>query len=164
MPNMGIKIMNAITFAAKVKESFLKYFPNGFISASKFTFGGGIYFNANLISDTDDLSGGYRENDIISLSFGIHDNFKYYTEEEIQGKLVIEFSQNSFSTKPEPGSYMAMGRVKIPVRKITAEPEKALVSLDKYFKKAAELIKAEALNNNLYNQDRIPEKYLNSIK
>src|SRR5205823_8189399 len=119
----GYKIMNSIQFAAKVKESFLKYFPNGFLGSSQYQLGGGIHFTAGLISDTADLSSGYRANDIISLSFGIHDNLKYNTEDEIQGKIIIEFTQHSFSTKPEPGSYMAMGRVKIPARKINNTPE-----------------------------------------
>ncbi|WNA15703.1 hypothetical protein XaC1_60 [Xanthomonas phage XaC1] len=156
--------MNAIQFAAKVKESFLKYFPNGFLGSSKYQLGGGIHFTAGLVSNANDISSGYRVNDIISLSFGIHDNVKYNTEEEIQGKIVIEFVQNSFSTKPEPGSYMAMGRVKIPARKINNTPEKAIESLDKVFQKTAELIKAEVLKNNLYRQENINEKYLNSIK
>lgn len=152
--------MNSIQFAAKVKESFLKYFPYGFLVSSQYSLGGGIHFTAGLIADSTD----YRANDIISLSFGIHDNVKYNTEEEIQGKIVIVFSQHSFSTKPEPGSYLAMGRVKIPARKINNTPEKAIDSLDKLFQKTAELIKAEVLKNNLYSQENIKEKYLNSIK
>lgn len=152
--------MNAVQFETKVKETFLKYFPNGFIGANKFALNGGMYWKAGLIGNTKDCSSGYRENDPLQITFGIHDNIKYQSESEIQGKLVLEFMSATFYTKPEPGSYLAMQRNKVPSRKINNIPEKVLSTLDKYFKETKELIKIQADNNNIYGQERIPEKYL----
>lgn len=151
--------MNAIEFNSKVKETFKKYFPNGYIASFKYTLGGGIYWKAGLIQDAKDCSGGYRENDLLLLTFSTH-NIAYDSEQDINKKIAVEFLQAAFYTMPEPGSYMAMQRNKVPSRKINNVPEKVLVTLDKYFKETRDLIKAQIDNNNLYHQESIPKKYL----
>jgi len=158
---MGIYKMNAVQFTAKVKESFLKYFPNGFIGSHSYSLGDkGIYFKAGLIGDVKDCFHGYRENDPLQITFGIYDNIKNNSETEIDGKLIVEFQAAVFYTKPDEGSYLAMQRNKVPSRKINNVPEKVLVTLDKYFKEARDSMKVQMDNNNIYGQERIPEKYL----
>lgn len=156
----GNKIMNAITFNAKVKETFLKYFPNGYIGSFGYTFGGGLYWKAGLIRDVKDCSGGYRENDVLQLTFGIEKNFKRETPEEIEGKIVVEFQSAVFYTEPDAGSYLAMQRNKVPSRKINNVPEKVLETLDKYFNETRDLMKVQIENNKIYGQARIPQQYL----
>lgn len=151
--------MNAVDFDKKVKETFLKYFPNGFITSTRYALGGGIHWTTGLIGEDKDIVSFIRKNDVLQLSFGIHDNVQYGSTEEIQGKIVVEFAHNNFKTLPDQPHY-AMKSTKIPVRKINNTPEKVIVALDKYFKLTLEMIKAEAANNNLHGQDRIPKKYL----
>lgn len=152
--------MNAVDLDKKVKETFLKYFPNGFIGSSSYAMNGGMYWKAGLIGDVKDCSGGYRANDILTYTFGIHKDGIYDSTEEIQGKVIVEFVENSFVTKPPEGSYLAMGRIKVPSRKINNTPEKVLKILDKYFSECRDMIKEQIENKNLYSQERIPMKYL----
>lgn len=152
--------MNAVELDSKIKETFKKYFPNGFIGSSSYAMNGGMYWKAGLIGDVKDCSGGYRVNDILTYTFGIHHDGLYDSTDEIKGKLIVEFIENSFVTNPEPGSYLAMGRIKVPGRKITNTPEKILKVLDKYFSECRDMIKVQIENNNLYYQERIPKKYL----
>lgn len=151
--------MNAQQFTAKVLENFKKHFPNGYANASKFSLGGGVYFSFGLIGNIEDVENKIRQNDNLSLSLEIHENFKFDTTEEIEGKIVIESNRSFFSVKPV-NNYFAMSSVKIPFRKINNTPEKALISIEKHFIKAKELIKAEIEIENLYGQHSIDKKYL----
>jgi hypothetical protein len=151
--------MNAIDFNKAVSASFAKYFPNGFIYPSKLPLGGGTHFRAGIIGKIEDQANKIRDNDPLTVRFMLHD-MPFNGEADLgSGKLEIEFNGSSLSTRPD-SPYMAMGREKIPCRKINNTPEKALAALDKYFAKIHEVVKAQAAANNLYNQESIKEEYL----
>lgn len=151
--------MNAIDFQNAVLNTFKKHFPNGYANASKYPLGGGVHFSFGLIGKKDDLPNGYRENDHLRLSFGIHENFTFNSNDNIEHKLVIEVQSNTISVKPT-SKYYAMSSVKLPVRKITDTPEGIIKKLDKAFAKCADTIRKEIANNNLYNQEEIDPMYL----
>lgn len=148
--------MNAIQFTVAVQSAFMKQFPNGWILASKYCIGGGIHFKAGLLPEENANLG--RANDVMRMQFGIHDNFEYGTETEIDGKIVIEFQSSGLNTLPDNPHY-AMGTAKIASRKINNTPEKAIDALVKYFAKAREVVNTERDNNNIYGQDRHAAKY-----
>jgi hypothetical protein len=151
--------MNAAQFVEDVKATFHKYFPNGYSHASKYCLGGGVHFNFGLIGDLNDVSSRIRENDVMKISFGIHDNIIFGSEIDIEGKLIVEFSSAVVKVLPKE-KYYAMSNEKIAVRKINNTPEKIIAKLDQYFKEALAIVQREAGCNNIYSQDRIPVKYL----
>lgn len=151
--------MNALEFKESAIATFKKYFPNGYVSCTKYQLGGGIGMSFGLISNLDDTTNKIRENDNLRISMGIHENFSFDSTEEIQGKIVLEFNSSSLSGLPE-NQYFAMSNIKIPSRKINNTPEKVLQALDKYFVKARDIVRAERDANNIYAQERIPAKYL----
>lgn len=153
--------MQAIQFAEQVKATFHKHFPNGYINISKLPVGGeGVMIAAGMIGEIEDVTNRIRHNDPLTLRMFIHDGFILQDGFELgDSKLEIEIDGNSLSIKPTE-RHMAMGREKIPARKINNTPEKALVALDKLFAKAKEIVTTQAAANNIYGQDRIPPKYL----
>lgn len=152
--------MTALELQTSIREAFLKYFPNGYISCSELAFGStGAFWFCGLVSDINDVSSKIRMNDHLQITFSISDNFVKDSNTEIDNKLVVEFSRASISTLPIH-AYCAMHHDKIAVRKINNTPQKVLIQLDKYFMKARDQIKVHISNNNLYYQDRIPSKYL----
>lgn len=152
--------MQAIQFAEQVKATFHKHFPNGYINISSFFDRKGACIKAGLISDIADQPHNIRDNDPMRLVLAIHENIILQDGFELgDSKLLIEIDGNSLSIKPTE-RHMAMGREKIPARKINNTPEKALVALDKLFAKAKEIVTTQAAANNIYGQDRIPAKYL----
>lgn len=173
--------MQAIQFSVQMKAIFKKHFPNGYINVSKLALGGkGVMIVAGMIGDIEDVANRIRQNDPLTLRMFIHDGFVIpngfslsndlpqdfdhddsFTQEVygLGDKLVIEIDGNSLAIKPTE-RHMAMGREKIPARKINNTPEKALVALDKLFAKAKEIVTTQAAANNIYGQDRIPPKYL----
>lgn len=148
--------MNAIQFTAAVQNAFMQQFPNGWIVAKKYCIGGGIYFRAGLLPEENSNLG--RMNDVLRMDFGIHDNFQYGTETEIDGKIVIEFQSSGLNTLPD-NPYYAMGTAKIASRKINNTPENAVAALVKYFAKAREVVNTERDNNNIYGQANHDAKY-----
>ncbi|EKP0311749.1 hypothetical protein JE959_001775 [Aeromonas veronii] len=151
--------MNAIDFNKAITASFAKYFPNGFIYPSKLPLGGGTHFRAGIIGKQEDQANSIRDNDPLTVRFAIHE-MPFNGEADLgNDKLVIEFNGSSLSTLPD-SPYLAMGREKIPCRKINNTPEKALAALDKYFAKVHEVVKAQAETNNIYNQQNIKAEYL----
>jgi hypothetical protein len=153
--------MQTIQFAEQMKAIFQKHFPNGYINISKLALGGkGVMISAGMIGDIKDVTNGIRHNDPLTLRMFIHDGFVLQEGFELgDSKLVIEIDGNSLAIKPTE-RHMAMGREKIPARKINNTPEKALVALDKLFAKAKEIVTTQAAANNIYGQDLIPAKYL----
>lgn len=155
--------MNTKQFAEQVEQSFKRYFPNGYFFYNSGCLGNeSIYFKCGMIKDIKDQPNQIRDNDKLHLSLWIFDNVNLKDDSfDISNtKLVIEDRHGACVYTNPPNSYYAMGRTKIPFRKMTNTPDKLLVLLDKFFKKARDIIKIEIDNNNLYNQKDIPQKYL----
>ena len=137
----------------QLQTSFLNYFPNGYfrIQHSK-RFGNSIIISLGLIRDQKDVSSNIRENDPMFTNIFLHYN-------EATGIFEVGSSSSGLSINPEPGSHMAMGTVKNPVRKFKTDNQAVIVKkLDQYFAKYKEIVKANW--DNIYGVNRIDPKYM----
>ncbi len=151
--------MNAKQFQDKVRESYAKHFPNGRVSISPLALGGGTAIFCYLIGDINDTSGKISHNDPMTFRAYIHDNFKYSDESTELENVVVEFDGSYISVIPDNAMYYCKSH-KVPVRKINAAPEKALTTLDKYFKKLKDTVTVLAKEDKIIDQACIPAKYL----
>ncbi len=151
--------MKANEFEDKVRETFLKYFPNGYIRLSKNTLGGGLHISCGLIANIDDVTANIRHNDPLSISIFIHDNYLFNDTERELDMLVMEFDHSHVSVIPD-NPHMYCQSHKIPFRKISANANKALLNLDKYFSRAKDIVTEMAAANRIIKQDSIDSKYL----
>lgn len=151
--------MKAKSFQEQVKALFLKQFPNGYINISKLALGGGINIRCGLIGDKNDVANQIRENDPMSISIFIHDNFVFNDEEVELGELVLEFKSSRIDVRTDE-QYFYCKSHKIPARKIKANPEKALSRLDTYFGRCKAIVTEQASQNNIIKQENIDPKYL----
>lgn len=151
--------MKANEFEQKVKESFLKYFPNGHIRLSKLALGGGLHIACGLIANVKEITAVIRQNDPLNISIFIHDNYVFNDSETDLENVVLEFDNSHISVLPDNPHLYSQSH-KIPARKINAAPEKALVNLDKYFKRAKDVVSEQAALNRIIKQDSIDPKYL----
>lgn len=151
--------MKAIEFQAKVRETFLKYFPNGYIHVSKLAIGGGCSIFCGLIGNIEDVIGKIRLNDPMTIRAYIHDNFSFNDDMVELDNVVIEFDGAWLSVLPDnPHNYCQSH--KVPARKINASPEKALVNLSKLFERMKAVVTEQAALNRIIKQDTINPKYL----
>lgn len=151
--------MKAIEFEQKVRESFLKYFPNGHIRLSKLALGGGLHIACGLIANVKEITAVIRENDPLNVSIFIHDNYIFNDSEKDLENVVLEFDNSHISVIPD-NPHMYSQSHKIAARKINAGPEKALINLDKYFKRVKDVVTEQAALNRIIKQDTIDSKYL----
>lgn len=151
--------MKANEFEQKVRESFLKYFPNGYIRLSKLALGGGLHISCGLIANVKEITATIRENDPLNVSIFIHDNYVFNDSETDLDNVVLEFDNSHVKVLPVI-PHMYSHSHKIAARKINAAPEKALVNLDKYFKRVKDVVTEQAALNNIIKQDTIDPKYL----
>lgn len=150
--------MKAKEFQDKARETFLKYFPNGYFRASGLCLGGGVHLAGGLIASATVHTPVIRSNDPLNISIFIHDGIKYNDEETDLGDLVLEFDHSTVSVNPDNPNFYAQSH-KIKARKIKGDPVKVLAALDKYYKRAKEEVQEQAALNRIKNQDQIDSKY-----
>ena len=132
-------------------STFKSVFPNGYINVSKGCLGGeSLYVTIGLIGKTEDCAYNIRHNDPMMIQF-------------VVTGIVLELGIGGAGiyTKPEVGSYLAMGKVKFPFRKIKGKDETDMLNKWALFLNKA---KAEVLNqvnaNNLIDQEKIKPEYI----
>ena len=141
-------IETAQEFVPMIEKTIKKHFPKSFIAVSfknHLTSHIGITFT---VGSKSDWSNGIWQNDISATSMII---FNFEESGDIKNKLQLDPNMaGSFLVKPDEGSYMAYGRVKVPIRKKTGTPEQILKSIDKYF---SDLKKALKANKDKFHPD-----------
>ena len=149
--------MKPSDFVNAVKAEFYAVFPNGWIRESRWAIGHeGVCFQAGLLP-AENINLGHA-NDVLRIMIAIHDGIVLNSEEDMADKIVISFSQSSLSVLP-PNAYFAMGSCKIPNRKTTATPEKAVAALAKYFARARDIVSEQRDAKQIYGQDKHDQKY-----
>ncbi len=73
------------------------------------------------------------------------------------GTYTLEKKSSTIDVNPEEGSYMAMGRIKIPYRKTTGDAKKVLAAFERFLKKAKKLLQDN--DANIYER----ENYSNDL-
>lgn len=131
--------------------AFKTVFPNGYINVSNGVLGGeSLYVTIGLIANRDDCSNRIRENDPMLSNFVVTGTV---IESGLRG--------SSLSTKPQAGSYLAMGRVRFAFRKIKGKDEADMIAKWLKFLNAAKHdVIVERNANNIYNQENIKSEYL----
>jgi hypothetical protein len=136
------KVMTVDEFIKKLESVAKKHFPKSYINirATK-NLGSSIDFTFALGKDKSQWNMGIIHNDPLhhlfhigwnSFAEGVFIKDKIEADKNIGGSLTI---------KPEAGSHMAFGRVKIGWRKKTAPPDKLIQHFDNYFKKMKQVLK-----------------------
>lgn len=101
-----------------------------------------------LIGNVRELPSGIAGNDPFGAGFMIFRDPKGF---------VVESPRSNLNVEPEEGSYMAMGSVKIPFRKVRGDEKKILKAFDRWADKAITTIKKE--EKNIYQRDKYSDKY-----
>lgn len=137
-----------------IVSEFEKVFPNGFIKAY-YRRGLGkenyISLAIGMIGDKSDQASQIIDNDPMLHKFMIyiHDD-DTYTAKLIQG--------SGFYVNPEPGSYLAMTRHKVPYRQSKGDSKRILKAMKRHFGRLkTELGKIES---NLFGRERIKDIYV----
>jgi len=124
---------NANNVALEIESTIKRHFPKSYVRA-KFEKGltASIYIMFTL-GDRNQYVNNIADNDIALVKAHI---WNFNDDGSFDGKLEFEASQGGgIYVKPEEGSYMAMGRVKIGLRKKTGTPEQIIKHIDSYFGK-----------------------------
>jgi hypothetical protein len=151
--------MTVDEFVKKLEATIKKIFPKSYIQiyASK-NLGASITFRFALGKDKSEWVNGIIQNDPLFHTWMI--GWNSFTEGHfIKDKIEADMSVGgTLKIKPEEGSYMAFGRVKIGWRKKTDTPDKIIKHFDNYFKKVKQTLKS--------NKDNLPDedKRLNKNK
>lgn len=146
------------SFALKLEESIREIFPLSHVDAVQLKLTGDPFISIrfSLGKDASEYINGYFENDDFTHRItidGVSSEFSLIKG----GKLDVSSSCNSFSVKPEPGSYLAFGRVKTGWRNFKTDSEdKAVKKIVDYFKNMKQLISE--------NVDKLTENSKNLIK
>lgn len=130
-------INNANDLAKELEKEILHIFPHSYVDAE---FSSHLYpsiiLRFALGKDKHEWNHGYIENDparmIINISAVRESNID--KEGNILGPLEVTNDFSRFYIKPPEGSYLAMGKIKIPFRKLTTDNlDKIIEYLKKYF-------------------------------
>ena len=145
-------------FLNQIEGSYSKYFTNSKCSARLYKgLGRSIVIDCYLANNLNEVANRIAENDMLSISFWIHNLPKDADlETELPEDAVITNSDKSYVIKPD-NTYMAYGRKTLSYRK-TAGSAKIIKSLDKFFSNLNKSLK-EDIENNL-----ICEKHLELLK
>ena len=140
----------------KLKTDINKVFPNGKFSVSVYNGLGSPVLGLSfyMISDIKDQSHQIIGNDPVETKFIAHLPMTHPSKDI---KFKLERLMGDLYVKPPEGSYLAMGRVKLPYRKSTGDITKQSANLVKYFKKVGQAIIDNT--DNLYKKD-LDKKYL----
>ena len=146
--------MNIKELREKTQESYGKYFTNStcIVKPMKII-GEFITINIYLANNSNELFNGYKENDMIKMSFTLnHDSFKNLTDEtELPVNMVLtNDNNNSFLTKPAV-EWACYGNKKVNFRKTIGDGEKIIKTLDKFFKRLHDSIKEELEKDNIHD-------------
>lgn len=147
-------------FSAELQSAVQKIFPKSYVSvkfAKQFYASMTLYFA--LGANKSEYENGYIENDpaytIISID-GVHEN-DITRDGQIVGPLSVKMLQGGIYTKPEPGSFNALGRIRVDLRKTSGmTPEKTIAVIEKYFLRLKQVLKD--------NQDSMTDYHLQHVK
>lgn len=131
-------------------HSLLKHkFPNGNISvSSNRVLTESISVFVGLVGNVKELTGGIVGNDPLGARFTIFPDPKGF---------VVEAQLSNLSVEPEEGSYMAMGSVKIPFRKVRGDASKVLKAFERWSDSVIDIVKKE--EQNIYKRNQYSDKY-----
>lgn len=146
---MTKEINKAEEFVTKVKEAYLKEFPNGWIRGGiESGLGKYICFTTG-IQPKEKISNKIEHNDPARQVFMIHECFIHRNTDELKEKVTVELAcGGSVYIKPDEGSYYAYCTVKFGFRKKTGDIDKIYDHFVKYFKKMRKVVDE--------NRDNIP--------
>lgn len=136
-----------------VEAEFNKLFPNGHVfTDTRKTIGRPyIIVSIGMIKDAKDAPSGYRDNDPM-----MH---KYMVDIKGENDYELTLLQGSgISTNPEAGSYLAMGRHKVPFRKSKGDSKRILTTFKRHFSRLREGL--NKVSHNVYGATRMDPKYL----
>jgi hypothetical protein len=144
-------------FIKSLEGAVRKIFPKSFVQIYASTnLGASITFKFALGKDKSEWANGIIQNDPLFHTWMI--GWNSFTEGHfIKDKIEADLSVGgSLKIKPEEGSYLAFGRVKIGWRKKTATPDKIIQHFENYFKKMQQVLKS--------NKDKLPDEDKNLNK
>lgn len=113
---------------AELEDTYYGVFPDSYINVDVSNLmrnDPAIFIKTGLGKDKSEFQNGYLENDPCHHLFSIEGIFS----ERAVLEIVIG---GRITTKPEPGSYMALGKVKVPFRKVTGGFTKIVQGFEKY--------------------------------
>ena len=156
MVNESVDLEEAKEFLKNTEVAFRKQFPNGYFYADAgIQFGhAGMTIRLGLIEDQKDCPNNIRQNDPMYHVFSVYSN----TTDLKNDKLEFSSLQSGISVKPEPGSYMAMGRVKTKPRALKGDISKIEKALDKFYVTLRKLF--DENKENIYGVEKYDTKYL----
>jgi len=138
-------------FVKELESTIKKIFPKSYIQVQASTnLGSSIHLQFALGKNKSEWENGIIHNDPLHHKWMIGWNSStegHFIKDKIEAELLIG---NSLSIKPEEGSYMAQGRVKIGWRKKTAPPDKLIKYFGDYFKKVKKVL--------MDNKDKLPDR------
>jgi hypothetical protein len=149
----------------EIKDSFYKIFPKGYLYISwRLQIGSPhLSISYRLIDDLKTTGITYQENDPMFggfMGFLKTSDYNYNPTKEDKIELTTGGSGSGIYIKPEPGSYYAMQRIKVPFRKTTAPMDKLVKNLKDHFTKLGKTVK----DNKDNFMDNIPREYIDSVK
>ena len=121
-------------FCQAIEREFRKYFPKGFFECSKKKGidGKPMYsYSFGLIGDINDVPNRIRGNDPM-----FHSGLIFIEGDQLE----LNPLQSSLYTKPEPGSYLAMGTIKTRMRKTKGDEAKLIKYFGNFFKKLRKIV------------------------
>lgn len=135
--------MKVSEFITSLENAIKKSFPRSFIriGASK-NLGSSISLTFALGKDKSEFANGIIHNDPLHHNLMIAWN-QFAEDHFIKDKITLDKPNigGLLTIKPEAGSHMAYGRVKLGLRKKTATPEGIIKYLDGYFKEVKRILK-----------------------
>lgn len=157
--------MKAKEFIEQIKNSYNTYFEDSkiFIRLSTNLYRS-IDFSCFLANNKNELSGGYWENDMLSIRFSIDTeqgqfNKNIDLESELPENLKLETWDKSYLLAPT-NKYMAYDRKQLKFRKTKGNDIKLLKTIDKFFNYLHDEIENDLENNLIANNyiDLVKEK------
>ena len=148
--------MKTQEFINQIESNYSKYF-NGLCKVKlSHNLYSDITVHCFLARDKTELSGGYYENDMLSIQFSITEVGKQLPkdltlESELPSQLQMKIDQKSYYITPQE-KYLAYSRVTLPFRKTKGTSEKLIKIIDNNFKKLHDSITE---NKNLIHKNFI---------
>lgn len=149
----------------EIKDHFYKHFPNGsaYVGFQQIVGAPHLSINFRLIGDVNDIPHRITRNDpwyagFIGFTKGYRD-YDYIPTKDVV--ITLEGSSTSYYIKPDPSTYLAMQRVKVPFRKKTATMDKLVKSVKDYITKVANSM---IENKDNFMDDVDTKKYVDTIR
>lgn len=142
-------------FKSAIEENYKKYFPFSMCSVKLYGgLGKMIFIDCYLAGNKEEFPNKISQNDMFKIGFCISMQDDFTENSDMPENMIMEVQSKCYNIKPE-NPHCCYGSRSLPFRKTKGNANKAISTLDKYFRVLKENLVADLYGNNITKDHKV---------